>query len=133
MPSLSLKRSTITAIIASLVFYALFQLSKIPAIRNISPFAEDPYDIESMIAFQIALLAALLSLALLVSIGDDFGSHQRARLILHGTLLVKLSLATTLLTDGYAIFTHFPLVFSTSLAFLFTGLGSLAALAVVNG
>jgi hypothetical protein len=129
----SLKRATITAFITALVFYTLFQLSKIPTISNVSPFADDPYDIVPSIAFQIALLAALLSLARLASIRDELGMRQRARLILHGILLVELSLVATLLTDGIAIGTNLPLVFSTPLAFLFIGLGLLVALAVVQG
>jgi hypothetical protein len=133
MPPASLKRSTITAFITALVFYTLFQLSKIPAISNASPFAEDPYDIVPSIAFQIAVLVALLSLARLATIRDELGMRQRARLILHGILLVELSLVATLLTDGIAIVTHLPLVFSTPLAFLLAGLGLLMALAVVNG
>ncbi len=133
MPPASLKRSTITAFISSLVFYALFQLSKIPAISSVSPFADDPYDIVPSIAFQIALLAALLSLARLASIRNELGMRQRARLILHGIILVELSLVATLLTDGIAIVTYLPLVFSNPTAFLFAGLGLLAALAVVQG
>jgi len=133
MPPVSLKRATIAAFITALVFYALFQLSKIPAISNFSPFAEDPYDIVPSIAFQIALLAALLSLARLASIRDELGMRQRARLILHGILLVELGLVATLFTDGIAIVTHLPLAFSTPLAFLFAGLGLLVALAVIEG
>jgi hypothetical protein len=133
MPPASLKRSTITAFITSLVFYVLFQLSKIPAISIASPFAEDPYDAVASIAFQGALLTALLSLARLASIKDELGMRQRARLILHGILLAELSLVATMLADGIAIVTHLPLVFSTPLAFLFAGLGLLVALAVVQG
>lgn len=133
MPPASLKRATITAFITSLVFYVLFQLSKIPAISGISPFADDPYDIVPSIAFQIALLAGLLSLARLASIRDELGLRQRARLILHGDLLAELSLVATLLTDSIAVVSNLPLAFSTPMAFLFAGLGLLVALAVIEG
>jgi hypothetical protein len=133
MPPASLKCSTFTTFTAALVFYVIFQLSKIPSISRVSPFADDPYDVVPSITFQIALLAALLSLARLASIHDDLNLRQRAKLILNGILLVELSLVATLITDGIAIVTSLPLIYSTSLAFLFTGLGILVVLAIVNG
>jgi hypothetical protein len=133
MPPASLKRSTITALITSMVFYILFQLSKNPVISGVSPFAEDPYDIMPSIAFQIALLAALLSLARLAGIHDDLSLHQRGRLILHGILLVEMSLVATIITDGIAIVTNLPLVFSAPMAYLYSGLVLLIILAIANG
>lgn len=129
----SLKRATHSAFITSMVFWLLFLLSKISAIGNISPFAEDPYDAVASFAFQIAIVIALLSLARLVSIKNENGLRQRSIFILRGILLVELCVLATLITDLIAIAQVLPLTISSPMIFLSAGLALLSLLFVISG
>lgn len=128
----SLKHATYVAFITSITFWLLFQLSKISAISNISPFAEDPYDAVPSLAFQIAVAIGLLSLARLVSIKDENGLRQRAPFILRGILLVELAVLIALVTDFIAIAQAWPLTISTPMMFLLGGLSLLTALFIIT-
>jgi len=128
----SLKHATYVAFITSIMFWLSFQLSKISAISNINPFAEDPYDAVPSLAFQIAVAIGLLSLARLVSIKDENGLRQRAPFILRGILLVELAVLITLVTDFIAIAQAWPLTISTPMMFLLGGLSLLTALFIIT-
>jgi hypothetical protein len=56
-----LLRATLLTFMASLIFWAFFQLSKSPAFAAVNPFAEDPVDAIGSIAVQVALAVSLLS------------------------------------------------------------------------
>jgi hypothetical protein len=128
-----LKRATYSAFITSVVFWLLFQLSKIRVIQSAAPFAEDPYDAVASFAFQIALVVSLLSLARLISIEDENGLRQRAPFILRGILLAELCLLATLTAYFIAIIQALPFTISTSMIFILTGLALLSALVTITG
>jgi hypothetical protein len=128
-----LKRATYSASITSVVFWLLFQLSKVRVIQSAAPFAEDPYDAIASFAFQIALVVSLLSLARLISIEDENGLHQRAPFILRGILLAELCILATLAAYLVAIIQVLPLTISTAMIFILVGLAFLSALFTVTG
>jgi hypothetical protein len=82
------------------MFWTLFQLSKKTPIQAINPFAEDPYDAVASIAFQVALLLAVLNVARLIHRG---AAGPQGRYIMRGNLLIVLSIAVTLVVDMIAI------------------------------
>jgi len=129
----SLKYATISAFITSGVFALLFQLSKIRAIQNAAPFADDPFDAVASFAFQIALAVGLLSLARLVSIKNEKGLRQRLPFILHGIWMVVLCVAITLLVDFASVARAWPLPASAPSALLLAGLALLTLLAANTG
>ena len=106
---------------------------KIRTVMAIAPFANDPFDAVASFAFQIALVAAILSLARLVSIKAEDGLKQRTLFILRSILLVEITIFVTLLTDLVAILLALPLPFSQPMLFLLGGLFLLVALFILTG
>jgi len=129
----SLRYATYSALLTSVVFWLVFQLSKNAAIQTVAPFANDPYDSVASFAFQIALAIALLTLARLVSINNEKGLHLRAIFILHGLLLVVASVVITLAVDFIAMAQAWPLTWSDSMVYLFSGLTLLSLLTAITG
>jgi len=129
----NLKRATYSAFLTSLVFWLLFQLSKIGVIQNASPFAEDPYDAVASFAFQIAMAIALLSLARLVSIQEEDGLRQRAPFILHGILLVEFCVLITLTANLTALVNALPLNLTASMIYIISGMALLTGLFLLTG
>lgn len=129
----SLKRATYSAFTTSVVFWFLFQLSKIRGIQNAAPFADDPYDAVASFAFQIAMAIALLSLARLVSIKDERGQRQRAPFILRGVLLVEICVFVTLISNLVAIVKALPLTLSTPMIYTFEGMALLTTFFSITG
>jgi len=124
----SLRQAVLAAFATSLVFWLLFQLSKLPAIQSASPFAKDPFDAVASFAFQIAVAISLLSLARLVSIHDEDGLRHRAPFILHGILLVGFCVLGALVADAIAVARAWPLPASPPVMLQFLGLGILVLL-----
>jgi hypothetical protein len=133
MTSPSLRTVTYSAFLTSVIFWLLFQSSKIPPIQAVAPFANDPYDAVASFAFQIALAIALLSIARLASIRDEQGLRQRATFIMHGILLVVACVVITLVTDLSAMAQAWPWTWSTPVVTLLAGLILLSLLTVITG
>jgi hypothetical protein len=125
---LPLRRATYSAFATAVIFWILFQLSKIRAIQDASPFANDPYDAVASFAFQIAMLLGLLSVARLLNIRDEAGRRARAPFILHGIFLLELCVLATLIADAVALAGAWPLPLSQPLLLQYLGLAILMAL-----
>ena len=117
-----LRTTVYSALLASVVFWLMFQLSKIPLIQITAPFAEDPYAAVASFGFQIALVVAALSLARFVSIRDEPSLRQWVQYILHGDWLVFACLAVTLVTDFIAMEQARPLNLSAPMGYIVAGL-----------
>jgi hypothetical protein len=129
----SLRHATYSALLTSVIFCLLFQLSKNAAIQNVAPLSNDPYDAVASFSFQIALAIALLSLARLASIKDEQGLRQRAIFILHGILLVIACVVITLVVDFIAMAQAWPLAWSDSMVYIFSGLTLQSLLTTITG
>jgi hypothetical protein len=110
----------VTALIftAALLFYLFFEVNKRSPFVEVNPFANDPYDAVGSIAFQMALLISLLSYARVIRLRDN-PSQVNQRLILHGNILVLVSILITLCSDALAEIVH-PVtssIYSTILRF----------------
>jgi len=96
----AIRTATWLAAASGVMFWALFQLSKKTPVQAITPFADDPYDAVASIAFQVALLLAVLNVARVVHRG---AAGPQGRYIMRGNLLIVLSVAVTLAVDVIAI------------------------------
>jgi hypothetical protein len=102
------KASALLTFVLAALFYLFFQVSKHnPALAQINPFAEDPYDSVGSFGIQLALFTALLSLL------RAFRPYQpnkildrQEQLLLQATYLSCLSIALTLSADIVAMLRH---------------------------
>jgi hypothetical protein len=124
----------ITALIllSSALFYLFFQINKAPVFIKANPFANDPYDAVGSIAVQAALLIGMLSYARVLRWRDDPTQKIKARLILHGNLLVLASMIITLCFDIIAEITV-PMPNSYWVNFLRIELGFMVILTIDCG
>jgi hypothetical protein len=97
-------RLTALVLLAAVLFYGFFQVNKRGPLGAISPFAVDPYDAVGSFAFQVALLAVLLTYARALRLRDDPTLAPRSRFILRGNLLALFAILATLLADAWAVF-----------------------------
>ena len=100
-------RTSLVAMGVALGFWAWFQLTKLPFIQAVDPFAEDPCDAIGSIAVQAAVGLALLSLARAARARGRSVAPKRhrddLRFVLRGDLLVGVGILATIATDVLAI------------------------------
>jgi hypothetical protein len=92
-------RVTALILLSAVLFYLFFQVNKAAEFVNANPFANDPYDAVGSIAVQTALLISVLSYARALRWREDSSQKSKARLILHGNILVLASMFITLCSD----------------------------------
>lgn len=97
---------TALVFISAIAFCFFFQLNKAGPLRDINPFAEDPYDAVGSFAVQAALLIGLLSYARALRLRRDRAQAAKARLVLRGNVLVLAAIFITLTADVIAERTH---------------------------
>lgn len=129
----SARRATALTIVATLTFWAFFQLSKLQVISEISPFAEDPVDAIGSFAFQIALVVGFLTFARSWRCRDDAASASKGRLVIRGCIVVLVSIAATLLADAITEFQHPTWDVSLWGKLLILGLGVVAVPVFLGG
>ncbi len=132
----------VTALIfaVAILFYLFFQVNKRSPFVEANPFAIDPYDAVGSIAIQLAFLIGLLSYARVIRWRND-PTQVKDRLILHGNILVLLTIFITLWSDAIAEFIQpssssvlsFVLRIELSLMFILTLVCALACWAVFRG
>jgi len=98
----SIHRVTGLILLSAILLYLFFQVNKAGEFVNASPFAHDPYDAIGTIAVPVALLISLLSYARVLRWREDSSQKSKARLILHGNILVLASMFITLCSDVIA-------------------------------
>jgi hypothetical protein len=128
----TIHRVTALTLLSALIFYLFFQINKADAFVNSNPFANDPYDAVGSIAFQAALLIGILSYARALRWRNDPAQKTKARLILHGNILVLASIFITLCTDIIAEFIV-PLPGSNWVNYLRLELGLMMLLTLLCG
>jgi hypothetical protein len=102
-----LLRATLLTFIASLIFWAFFQISKTPDLAAVNPFAEDPVDAIGSIAVQVAFAVSLLTLARAVQMSRaQTAPANKSRLIVRGNSVALLAIAVTLGADGLMELRH---------------------------
>jgi hypothetical protein len=105
MDSQSIKtihRVTALILLSAVLFCLFFQVNKAAEFVNANPFANDPYDAVGSIAVQVALLISILSYARVLRWREDSSQKSKARLILHGNILVLVCMFITLGSDVIA-------------------------------
>ncbi len=86
---------------AAAALAAFFQGAKHGPFRGINPFLDDPADAVGSIAFQLALVAGLLSLARGLRVrSEPERLLPRGRWIVNSSMLVAFAMAATLIGDG---------------------------------
>jgi hypothetical protein len=128
-----LKQAVFAAFSTAILFWILFQASKIRSIMAIVPFAEDPYDAVASFAFEAALAAAILSLARLSAIKDQISLQRRAAFILNGILLIEACILATLVTYAISIAVAWPLAYQPGMEYWVTGMVILTLAFLVTG
>ncbi len=98
----SIHRVTGLILLSAVLYYLFFQVNKAGAFVNANPFANDPYDAVGSIAVQVALVISLLSYARVLRWREDSSQKSKARLILHGNILVLASMFISLFSDVIA-------------------------------
>lgn len=119
-------------LLTAVLFYLFFQINKGGPFREINPFAVDPFDAVGSIAIQVALLISLLTYARVLRWRDDPSQKTKARLILHGNLLVLAAIFITLFTDLIAVIVS-PMPASYWVTFLRIELGFMIILSLDCG
>jgi MFS family permease len=96
---------TIAVFLLALLFLVFFQITKqIPALAQVNPFGEDPYDAVGSFGIQVTLVAALLSfLRVLRPYRTREIITSQYLLILRGNGLSVISVAVTLVVDLIAM------------------------------
>ena len=133
--SMQVKITTLITCLVALLFLIFFNASKHdPVLMKINVFIEDPYDAVGSFGFQLAIIAALISLVRIVRPYPNGISSENLSTILRGDAVSLLSIAVTLIADGVAIFRYLPEWTSSSagwlLVFHLFGLTALTALAI---
>ncbi len=128
----TIHRVTALILLSAVIFYLFFQINKADPFVNSNPFANDPYDAVGSIAFQAALLIGILSYARVLRWRNDPSQKTKARLILHGNILVLASIFITLCADSIAEFIV-PLPSSYWVNFLRLELGLMLLLTLLCG
>lgn len=96
---------TFAVFLLALLFLVFFQITKqIPALAQVNPFGEDPYDAVGSFAIQVTLAAALLSFLRVLRPYRTRGiTTIQYLLILRGNGLSVISVAVTLVVDLIAM------------------------------
>ncbi|MGB8644382.1 MAG: hypothetical protein WCF84_04045, partial [Anaerolineae bacterium] len=95
-------------LLVAVLFFFFFDATKHnPALSQVNPFADDPYDAVGSFGVQLALLTALLSLVRAFRpYPSDVASDSRQALLIRGEYVSCLSVAVTLAADGVAMIRH---------------------------
>lgn len=104
--SLRIYRVTTATTLTAIVFWKFYDTTKHGHLRDINPFAQDPYDVVGSFAFQVALLVGALTYARALRLTESPSAAPRARLIVRGNAIVLGSIAATLLSDVIALILH---------------------------
>jgi hypothetical protein len=106
-----LRSLTLLSCCLALLFFLFFDRSKhLPALANVNPFLDDPYDAVGSFGIQLALLAVLLSLVRLFRpYPDGRLSDHAVLMILRSNIVSLLSIIVTLAADLVAVL-RFPQV-----------------------
>ncbi len=118
----------------AVVFAFFFQITKHqPALAQVNPFANDPYDTVISFGLQFAAFAALLSvLRAFRPYPSSSALLDRQALLRRGNAITVLCVVITVLTDAVALLRYRSLWINTSagqaLAVVVVGMGVLAAL-----
>jgi hypothetical protein len=92
-------RVSALVLLTAVLFYLFFQVNKGSPLVEANPIANDPYDTVGSIAIQAALLISILSYARVIRWHADPTQATKARLILHGNILVLTAIFITIVTD----------------------------------
>jgi hypothetical protein len=98
----SIHRVTALILLSAVLFTVFVQVNKGAAFVDANPFANDPYDAIGSFATQIAMLVGFLSYARVLRWRENASQKGKARLILHGDILVLASMLITLCSDAIA-------------------------------
>jgi hypothetical protein len=109
--SKQLKMGALITFTLAILFYLFFQICKQnPALSQVNPFAEDPYDAVGSFSVQLALFTALLSLIRAFRpYQPGKASDSQELLLLRAAYISCLSIAVTLVADVVAMIRHLPL------------------------
>jgi hypothetical protein len=129
MKTTRMHRATAAVAAAALLAWALFQISKQPALSEANPFGRDPYDAVGSIALQVALVAAGLAYARSLRMCSHPLRHHHPNLILRGNVVAILSIGVTVLAGGVAEVLN-PKPPSPDARLLLAGLGGMALVTV---
>ena len=129
-----LKVNAFFTLVLAVLFYAFFQITKHnPALSQVNPFADDPYDAVGSFGVQFALFAGLLSLLRAFRPYQSIDVLQNQELLLlRGEYLLCLSVVITLVADIVALIRHPSTWIGSSAGYLLAALtGGLMLLAVL--
>jgi Ca2+/Na+ antiporter len=128
-----IRRAALCTFFAALVFYAFFQSTKLPAISQTNPFAQDPYDAVGSIAIQVAVGVGILTLGRVARHRHDSFPKRKLDLVWRENVTVLAAIVVTLITDAIATLQQpIPLDQPAGMALL-SGLVIVSALTVVAG
>jgi magnesium-transporting ATPase (P-type) len=96
----ALQFAALLAFVASVFFWAFFQMSKLPDFAAVNPFADDPVDAIGSMAVQVALAVSLLTLARAAQVAH---TPYKSRLIVHGNVVALLAIVITLAADTLTV------------------------------
>lgn len=127
----ALKRNAIVTFVLALFFWWAFMFAKHdPALRNVIPFGDDPYDAVGSFGVIVGMLVAFIAL------GRAFWPYRSAPgvaqrvYLLRSEIAVVLAVYITLGADGIALVRH-PAPVKTELLLLLGGLAAAATAALV--
>ena len=129
-----MQRAALLTFIASLIFWAFFQIGKSPNFVMANPFADDPVDAIGSIAVQVALAVSILTLARAAQVSHaPTASTYRRRLIVRGNSVALLAIGVTLAADTFMEL-QYP-AWDTSIwgRLLVAGLGTVALITCAAG
>jgi hypothetical protein len=103
-----LKVNACLTLVLGVLFYLFWQTSKQqPALLQVNPFANDPYDAVGSFSTQLVLFTSLLSLVRAFRPYQPGGALDgQKRLLVRAEYITCLSIAITLVTDGVAMLRH---------------------------
>jgi hypothetical protein len=103
----SLRRDALHLLTLAIVFLAFFEYSKhAPAIAQVNPFAEDPYDAIGSFSVQLAMVLAVLSCIRAFRRRADAATMAERALLARGNLLCAGAILLTFLADAIAMARH---------------------------
>ncbi len=132
--TLHLQYAASLTVVASLIFWAFFQISKSPNFAAVNPFAEDPVDAIGSIGVQLAFAVGVLTLARAAHLSRAPSvPTYKARLILRGNTIALLAIGVTLAADMLMELQHPTWKASIWGRLLIAGLGLVALFACAAG
>jgi hypothetical protein len=103
------KSTILLTCLLTVLFLTFFNASKhCPALAEISPFIEDPYDAVGSFGIQLAFLSALISLVRIFRPYPHSMASNNLALILHGAAVSLAAIVVTLTADMIAMLRYLP-------------------------